>query len=82
MATSTTTFVNSTTDFMNDTKTALSNQSAQIRNLETQMGQLSTAVNSRPQGTLPSNTDVNPRSQVNAITLRSRNVVDNMDKKK
>ncbi|KAL2471256.1 Uncharacterized protein Adt_39392 [Abeliophyllum distichum] len=35
------------------------------------MGQMVVAMSSRPQGTLPSNTKVNPREQVHAITTRS-----------
>jgi len=68
LATSTTAFVNTTTDFMHETKTALSNQSAQIRNLETQVGQLANAIHTRPQGTLPSAPEVNPREHCNAIS--------------
>ncbi|XP_062088905.1 uncharacterized protein LOC133795471 [Humulus lupulus] len=42
-----------------------------IRNLETQVGQLANMLNNRPQGNLPSNTKVNPKEQVQAITLRN-----------
>ena len=35
------------------------------------MGQISNLLNARPQGTLPSNTETNPREHVKAITLQS-----------
>ena len=60
-----------TTKFMDETKNALQNQSAQIRNLEAQISQLAMAQNARPQGALPSNTEVNPKEQCHAISLRS-----------
>ncbi|XP_062080093.1 uncharacterized protein LOC133784817 [Humulus lupulus] len=41
------------------------------RNLEMQVGQLANMLQSRPQGNLPSNTEVNPKEQCNAISLRS-----------
>ena len=46
-------------------------QTAAIRNLEMQIGQMAKIISERPQGSLPSNTETNPREQVNAITLRS-----------
>src|SRR3954464_14412704 len=49
----------------------LKNQSASIKNLEMQMGQIHNLLANRQQGTLPSDTEKNPREQVNAITLRS-----------
>ncbi|PIN04694.1 DNA-directed DNA polymerase [Handroanthus impetiginosus] len=43
--------------------------------METQIGQLANAINSRPQGSLPSNTEPNPRQdgkiQCQAVTLRN-----------
>ena len=59
-----------TTNFTVETRSALQQQSVQIQNLELQIGQLALAQNSRPQGTLPSNTEVNPKEQCNAIVLR------------
>ena len=47
------------------------NMEASIRNLENQVGQLANNLSRRPQGGLPSNTDKNPREEVNAVTLRS-----------
>ncbi|XP_062114643.1 uncharacterized protein LOC133825757 [Humulus lupulus] len=42
-----------------------------IRNLETQMGQLATLMANRAQGNLPSTTEVNPKENCKAITLRN-----------
>ncbi|PPR82176.1 hypothetical protein GOBAR_AA38538 [Gossypium barbadense] len=56
----------SETHFQN-TKTALKNQEALIQGLETQIGQLSKLISEQPQGSLPSNTEPNPREQLNAI---------------
>ena len=39
--------------------------------METQIGQLANFISNRQQGTLPSNTEKNPKEQVQAITLRS-----------
>ncbi|KAG9453395.1 hypothetical protein H6P81_006299 [Aristolochia fimbriata] len=44
------------------------NQEASIRNLEIQMGQLANAISGRNHGTLPSNSETNPREQIKAIT--------------
>ncbi|KAG9450108.1 hypothetical protein H6P81_010073 [Aristolochia fimbriata] len=52
------------------------NQEASIRNLEIQMGQLANAISGRNQGTLPSNSETNPREQIKAITLRSGKVLE------
>ena len=56
---------------MTKTETTLQNQAASIRNLEVQVGQLASMMTERQQGSLPSNTETNPREHVNAITLRS-----------
>ncbi|XP_027348121.1 uncharacterized protein LOC113859587 [Abrus precatorius] len=53
------------------TETALRNQQASIHNLEIQLDQISRLLSERPQGSLPGNTETNPREQVNAVTLRS-----------
>ncbi|KAG8490890.1 hypothetical protein CXB51_014751 [Gossypium anomalum] len=58
----------SETHFQN-TETALKNQQASIQGLETQIGQLSKLIFDRPQGSLPSNTEPNPREQLNAINI-------------
>ncbi|XP_061346795.1 uncharacterized protein LOC133301261 [Gastrolobium bilobum] len=54
-------------------------QAASIKILETQVGQLAEAHRSKPQGALPSNTEVpkkNGEEQVNAISLRSGKAID------
>ena len=68
--------------FMNDTKanmeqqaTQLNNQAAQLRSLEAQMGQMANLLIERQPGSLPSNSEVNPRrdgnEHVKAVMLRS-----------
>nr|XP_016513457.1 PREDICTED: uncharacterized protein LOC107830425 [Nicotiana tabacum] len=46
-----------------------------IKNIETQLGQLSMALNNRPQGTLSTNTNINPKeqnpNQLMAVSLRN-----------
>ena len=44
---------------------------ASLRNLENQVGQLANNLSRRPQGGLPSNTEKNPREEVNVVTLRN-----------
>ena len=58
-----------------------SNQ-ASIHNLETQVGQLAKAVSERTQRKLPSNTEVNPKEGVMAITLRSGRLIEPVQAKK
>ena len=41
-----------------------------MKNLEVQIGQLATTINAQQKGTFPSNTEVNPKEQCKAITLR------------
>ncbi|PPS03656.1 hypothetical protein GOBAR_AA17006 [Gossypium barbadense] len=59
----------SETHFQN-TETALKNQQSSIQGLETQIGQLAKLISERPQGSLPSNIESNPREQINAITIQ------------
>ncbi|KAG8490619.1 hypothetical protein CXB51_013857 [Gossypium anomalum] len=59
----------SETCFQN-TETALKNQQVSIQRLKTQIGQLSKLISKRSQGSLPSNTEPNPREQLNAINVR------------
>ncbi|PPS15158.1 hypothetical protein GOBAR_AA05420 [Gossypium barbadense] len=59
----------SETHFQN-TKTALKNQQVSIQWLETQIGHLSKLISERPQGSLPSNTETNPREQLNVINVQ------------
>ena len=52
----------------------LKSQEMAIKNLENQMGQIALALNNRPQGTLPSDTERNPKGtheQCQAVMLRS-----------
>ncbi|XP_057503556.1 uncharacterized protein LOC130787110 [Actinidia eriantha] len=44
---------------------------ATMKNLEVQIRQLATTINAQQGGTFPSNTEVNPKEQCKAITLRS-----------
>ncbi|XP_070013272.1 uncharacterized protein [Nicotiana sylvestris] len=53
-----------------------------VRNLERQMGQLASAQNTRPAGALPSDTEPNPKAQVNAVTLRNGRALEKVPKKK
>ncbi|WRX27887.1 Retrotransposon gag domain - like 10 [Theobroma cacao] len=59
--------------YMSKTNAIIQSYGASLRNLETQMGQLANSINSRPQGALPSDTQVNPKGKkhCNAVTLRS-----------
>ena len=75
MLTSHTAFMNETKANMQHQATQLNNQVAQLRNLEVQMGQMANLLTLRQPGSLPSNSEVNPRREgnehVKAITLRS-----------
>ncbi|PPS18311.1 hypothetical protein GOBAR_AA02257 [Gossypium barbadense] len=59
----------SETRFQN-TEIVLKNQQMSIQGLKTQIGQLSKLISERPQGSLPSNTEPNPREQLNAINVQ------------
>ncbi|PPR96354.1 hypothetical protein GOBAR_AA24319 [Gossypium barbadense] len=59
----------SETHFQN-TETTLKNQQASIQGLEMHVGQLSKLIFEQPQGSLPSNTEPNPREQINAINVQ------------
>ena len=75
LLTSHTTFMNETKVNMQNLATQLNNQAAQLRNLEVQMGQMANLLMERQHGSLPSNSEVNPREEgkeyCKAITLRS-----------
>ncbi|KAL2512629.1 Uncharacterized protein Adt_18229 [Abeliophyllum distichum] len=60
-----------TEQFMNKTETNIQNQGALIKNLKTQMGQMAIALSGRAPGALLSNTEVNSKEHVKAITTRS-----------
>ncbi|XP_070046116.1 uncharacterized protein [Nicotiana tomentosiformis] len=53
-----------------------------MRNLELQVGQLASAQNTRPVGTLPSDTEANPKASVNAVSLRNRRQLEEVQSKK
>ncbi|XP_073304614.1 uncharacterized protein [Primulina huaijiensis] len=57
--------------FISSTETRLQNQDASIKGLENQIGQLAKMIASREPGTLPSNTETNPKEKVKAIELKS-----------
>nr|XP_016495320.1 PREDICTED: uncharacterized protein LOC107814421 [Nicotiana tabacum] len=57
-------------------------QAATLRNLEHHVGQLARAQNTRPVGALPSDTDPNPKAQVNVVTLRNGRALEKVPKKK
>src|SRR5262249_21568528 len=53
--------------FISTSEARFQNQDASIKNLETQVGQLAKMMSERAQGTLPRNTELNPRGQLNAL---------------
>ncbi|XP_070010031.1 uncharacterized protein [Nicotiana sylvestris] len=57
-------------------------QAATLRNLEHHVGQLARAQNTRPIRALPSDTEPNPKAQVNAVTLRNGRALEEAPKKK
>ena len=57
--------------FTKEQKVINKNMEASLRNLETQVGQLAHQLSGRTYGNLPSNTERNPREEVNAIILRN-----------
>ena len=75
MLTSHSAFMNETKVNMQQQATQLNNQAAQLRSLEAQMGQMANLLTERQPGSLPSNSEVNPRrdgnEHVKAVTLRS-----------
>ncbi|XP_075507576.1 uncharacterized protein LOC142544410 [Primulina tabacum] len=68
--------------FISSTETRLQNQDASIKGLENQIGQLAKMIASREPGTLPSNTETNPKEQVKAIELKSGKVLESREKEK
>ncbi|XP_070032753.1 uncharacterized protein [Nicotiana tomentosiformis] len=53
-----------------------------FRNLERQVGQIATILSERIPGTLPTDTERNPKETVNVVTLRTKNKVDKKKKGK
>ena len=74
MLTSHSTFMNETKANMQQQATQLNNQAAQLRNLEVQMGQMANLLIEWQPGSLPRNSEVNPRrdgnEHVKAVMLR------------
>ena len=68
-------FMNETKTNMQQQATQLNNQAAQLRSLEAQMGQMANLLTERQPGSLPSNSEINPRrdgkEHVKAVMLRS-----------
>ena len=75
MLTSHSAFMNETKANMQQQATQLNNQAAKLRNLEVQMGQMANLLTERQPGSLPSNSEVNPRrdgnEHVKAVMLGS-----------
>ncbi|XP_009618350.1 uncharacterized protein [Nicotiana tomentosiformis] len=66
-------------------KKVMADQQAQetaMRNLEQKIGQLGSAQNTRPTRALTSDTEPNPKAQVNVVTLRNGRVLEEVPKKK
>ncbi|KAI3445417.1 hypothetical protein Pfo_002082 [Paulownia fortunei] len=59
----------------------IQNQSATIQSLEVQISQISSMLSARPQGSLPSNTKINPKENVQAITLRGGKELPELERK-
>src|SRR5262249_44603896 len=57
--------------FIHNSESRHRNQEASIHNLENQIGQLAKMQSERQLGSLPSNTETNPKEEAKAITLRS-----------
>ena len=66
--------------FTKEQKVINKNMEASLRNLEIQVGQLAHQLSGRTYGNLPSNTERNPREEVNAITLRNGKELEEVEK--
>ncbi|KAL0319584.1 UNVERIFIED_CONTAM: hypothetical protein Sradi_5219900 [Sesamum radiatum] len=64
-------FITATDTRFQNQDARLQSQEASIRNIEVQIGQLVSMVSGRREGQLPSDTEKNPKEQVNAITLKN-----------
>lgn len=62
------------------TEQRVQNQEVTMRNLAAQLGQLGNIVSRKAQGTLPNDTEKNPRHHVKAVTLRSGKELDEVFK--
>ncbi|XP_073130892.1 uncharacterized protein [Henckelia pumila] len=67
-------------NYVAGTETRLRNQKAMFQKLETQMAQIATQLSTRPIGTLPSNTEPNPRG-MNAIMVVTRSQYEGSEQK-
>ncbi|XP_075515708.1 uncharacterized protein LOC142550519 [Primulina tabacum] len=56
---------------LDNMETHMGNMGATMKSLETQIGQLAKALRDQNRGQFPSNTEVNPKEQFKAVTLRS-----------
>ncbi|XP_073035297.1 uncharacterized protein [Primulina eburnea] len=56
---------------LDNMETHMGNMGATMKSLETQIGQLANALKDQNRGQFPSNTEMNPREQCKAVTLRS-----------
>ncbi|XP_073056908.1 uncharacterized protein [Primulina eburnea] len=56
---------------LDNMETHMGNMGATMKSLETQIGQLANALRDQNMGQFPSNTEVNPKEQCKAVTLRS-----------
>ncbi|XP_019260682.1 PREDICTED: uncharacterized protein LOC109238651 [Nicotiana attenuata] len=54
----------------------------EFRNMERQFGQMANNQNTKPAGALPSDTEPNPKAQVNAVTLRNGRELEEVPEKK
>ncbi|KAA3487207.1 Integrase, catalytic core [Gossypium australe] len=64
-----------------NTETALKNKQASIQRVENQISELVKLVSERQQDNLPSNTKTNPKEQVYAIIVQSRDILTKPEKK-
>ncbi|KAL0312799.1 UNVERIFIED_CONTAM: hypothetical protein Sradi_5679200 [Sesamum radiatum] len=64
-------FITATDTRFQNQDARLQSQEASIRNIEMQIGQLVSIVSGRREGQLPSDTEKNPKEQVNAVTLKN-----------
>ena len=65
---------------LQDHDIARKNQENNMRSIERTVGQLAKFLSERPQGSLPSTTENNPKEQVQAITLRSGRELNQQEK--
>ncbi|KAJ8769542.1 hypothetical protein K2173_005145 [Erythroxylum novogranatense] len=67
--------------YISTTEVRMQNQESSIRHLENQMSQIASLIKERPSGSLPSNTEANPREHAKAILLRSGRQLEEVKKK-